>query len=374
VLKRIDGKWWFIDRVVTLDNDEAAIRAWNWNRKNARCTSRASPISTTSDPPRPRCAQASAAARSRRSIVHACFLEGEFLMKRHLQALSALPLLAAVQGALAQDGSGLEEVIVTATKRETSLQSTPLAITALDSKMLQEQAIFSIDDFRRGAVPMLQIQTLPINPATLQLAVRGISNLDVSQMTRESPVAVYVDGVYLGRTQGLALDLPDLERIELLRGPQGTLFGRNAVGGALNIVTQKPTGELGFSQSLTGGNYGTFRSATTLNLPEVANVSSKLDAFYYTRDGLVENPMDGEHDFAELEKYGGRASLRWRPSIRGPSTTHSITRSSRTRPTTVSTGSIRGSRSVATRAAGSRTRARPRRSWSRAKTGSRDTR
>ena len=119
-------------------------------------------------------------------------------MKRHLQALSALPLLAAVQGALAQDGSGLEEVIVTATKRETSLQSTPLAITALDSRMLQEQAIFSIDDFRRGAVPMLQIQTLPINPATLQLAVRGISNLDVSQMTRESPVAVYVDGVYLG--------------------------------------------------------------------------------------------------------------------------------------------------------------------------------
>ena len=235
-------------------------------------------------------------------------------MKRHVQALAALPLLAAVQTALAQDGSGLEEVIVTATKRETSLQSTPLAITALDSRMLQEQAIFSIDDFRRGAVPMLQIQTLPINPATLQLAVRGISNLDVSQMTRESPVAVYVDGVYLGRTQGLALDLPDLERIELLRGPQGTLFGRNAVGGALNIVTQKPTGELGFSQTLTGGNYGTFRSATTLNLPEVANISSKLDAFYYTRDGLVENPMEGENDFAELEKYGGRAALRWQPS------------------------------------------------------------
>jgi iron complex outermembrane receptor protein len=235
-------------------------------------------------------------------------------MKRHVQALATLPLLAAIQTALAQEGSGLEEVVVTATKRETSLQSTPLAITALDARQLQQQAVFSIDDFRRGVVPVVQIQTLPINPATLQLAIRGISNLDVSQMTRDSPVAVYVDGVYLGRTQGLALDLPDLERIEVLRGPQGTLFGRNAVGGALSIVTKKPTGEFGFAQGLTAGNYGMFRSTTTLNLPEVANVSSKLDAFYYTRDGLIENTMPGEHDFAELEKYGGRAALRWQPS------------------------------------------------------------
>jgi iron complex outermembrane receptor protein len=108
--------------------------------------------------------------------------------------------IAAVQGALARAVGPAGGRIVTATKRETSLQSTPLAITALDSRMLQEQAIFSIDDFRRGPC-RLQIQTPPINPATLQLAVRGISNLDVSQMTRESPVAVYVDGVYLGRTR-----------------------------------------------------------------------------------------------------------------------------------------------------------------------------
>jgi len=144
-------------------------------------------------------------------------------------------------------------------------------------------------------VPMLQIQTLPINPATLQLAVRGISNLDVSQMTRESPVAVYVDGVYLGRTQGLALDLPDLERIELLRGPQGTLFGRNAVGGALNIVTQKPTGNFEGYITAGAGNYGSTQVRGNINLPKIGIFSIALSGVLQGHDGYINSVADPHH-------------------------------------------------------------------------------
>jgi iron complex outermembrane receptor protein len=207
-------------------------------------------------------------------------------------------------------------VLVTATKRETSLQTTPIAITALNEEQLKDTGFFSVDDLRKGSVQLVQIQTLPINPATLQLTIRGIGNLDVSEMTRESPVAVYLDGVYLARAQGLAMDLSDLERVEVLRGPQGTIFGRNAVGGALSFISKKPTGEFDLSQQLSVGNFGLFRAITHMNLPEVAGVSAKIDFFYYTRNGLVDNPgSDGfeHHDFSELEKEGGRLSLRWRP-------------------------------------------------------------
>jgi iron complex outermembrane recepter protein len=231
------------------------------------------------------------------------------------------PLVVAVFGsswaATTADSDRLQEVLVTATKRETSLQTTPIAITALTEDQLKDTGFFSVDDLRKGSVQLVQIQTLPINPATLQLTIRGIGNLDVSEMTRESPVAVYVDGVYLARAQGLAMDLSDLERVEVLRGPQGTIFGRNAVGGAISFISKKPTGEFDLSQQLSVGNFGLFRSITHLNLPEVAGISAKVDFFYYTRGGLVDNPAPDSqpehHDFSELEKEGGKISLRWRP-------------------------------------------------------------
>ncbi len=234
--------------------------------------------------------------------------------KRTSELAWVLSLTAMYSGLVCAEAGQLEEVVVTATKRETSLQSTPIAITAITSEQLRDQGVFSVDDFRRGSLPLVTLQTLPINPATLQLTIRGIGNLDVSELTRESPVAVYVDGVYLGHAQGLAMDLNDLERIEVLRGPQGTLFGRNAVGGALSFISRKPSGELGFSQSLSFGNFGMYRTTTRLDLPKVAGFSTKIDFFKYSRDGLVENTQPGSHDFGELDKKGGKFSLRWEPA------------------------------------------------------------
>lgn len=207
----------------------------------------------------------------------------------------------------------LEEVIVTAQKRAESLQDTPIAISALSSDQLEQQGIFSLEDFSRGTVPTLKVQPFPNNPSTLIIAMRGIGPADIGQPTREAAVGVYVDNIYLGRAQGLAAELADIERVEVLRGPQGTLFGRNTVGGAVSFTTRKPSGEFGFSQTLSYGDYDYFKSLTRIDLPAIAGFSAKIDYLKSERDGWVENSEPDSHDYNEFDKEGGRLSLRWQP-------------------------------------------------------------
>ena len=141
------------------------------------------------------------------------------------------------------DGS-LNEVIVTAQKRPESLQKTPIAISVLSAEDLQNRHVQSLVDLQDGAIPSLRVAPFYSRNSALIMNIRGIGVLaDSNQPARDQGVGVYIDGVYLGRAQGLGTALYDIESIEVLKGPQGTLFGRNTEGGAVSIVTRKPTGE-----------------------------------------------------------------------------------------------------------------------------------
>ena len=207
--------------------------------------------------------------------------------------------------------TSLEEVIVTAQKRPQLLQDTAIAMSVLKSEQLELQGISSLGDMGGGAIASLRMFASGNTPSNLIVGIRGNGTGDPSEITRDGAVAVYLDGVYMARSQGLALELSELERIEVLRGPQGVLFGRNSIGGAVSLVTKKPTGQFGIKQALTMGRFNEIKSVTRINLPEMFGVKAKLDYQHSERDGWVNNTAPGEADFSEYKKDGGKLSLSW---------------------------------------------------------------
>ena len=162
-----------------------------------------------------------------------------------------IPLMFAFN-AIAQS-SMLEEVVVTAQKKEETLQDAPIAITALTASTIEDLDIANVVDLA-GMAPNVHIINTPSNNTAATIAIRGGSTTNPA-ITWEPTVGMYLDGVYLGKGQGSIFDVVDLERVEILRGPQGTLYGRNTLGGAINLISKKPSGE-GMSSKLTLGNYG----------------------------------------------------------------------------------------------------------------------
>ena len=243
--------------------------------------------------------------------------------KPHQQSLSAIfaailmaPAVLGAPPAAAQEEriSALEEVIVTARKREESLQDAPLAVTALSADILEARGLNSLADLGAGAVPTLKAQPYPNAPSTLIIGMRGTGAADAGQVTTEIPVGIYIDGVYLGRSQGLATDLLDLERVEILRGPQGSLYGRNSVGGAVNFVSRKPSGEFGFQQTLSWGDkWGERRSVTHVDIPAIGAVSARLSLLDAKDDGWVDNTRTEANNFnyGYEDQEGVRLALRW---------------------------------------------------------------
>lgn len=200
---------------------------------------------------------------------------------------------------------GLEEIIVTAQKRSENLQETPISISVLGNEDLANRHVQSLLDLGDGAVPSLRVAPFFSRPGALIINVRGVGVLsDSNQPARDQGVGVYVDGVYLGRAQGLASALFDVESIEVLKGPQGTLFGRNTEGGAVHIVTKRPSGEFKMNTTVSGGNYGGYKAETHVDLPEFSNVSFKFDGVVSHRDGFVKNPLPGASDFNAFDKHG----------------------------------------------------------------------
>jgi len=233
-------------------------------------------------------------------------------------AALALVLSGAARAADAADGgdggAALEEVVVTAEKRETNLQKTPVAISVMGGEQLADRHVQSLADLMTGGVPSLRIAPFFSRSSALTVGIRGIVPFDANQPSRDAGVGVYIDGVYLGRSQGLGVALFDIERIEVLKGPQGTLFGRNSTGGAVSIVSRKPSGEFGLRQTVGVRNYDGYASETHLDLPAWNDVSLKLDGVVVRRDGTVENPLQGEEDFNRIDRYGVHVGARWRPA------------------------------------------------------------
>jgi iron complex outermembrane receptor protein len=234
--------------------------------------------------------------------------------------MGAAPGLAHAAEAAAADGgdggAGLEEVVVTAQKRETNLQKTPIAISVLGEDDLQARHVQSIEDLGDGAIPSLRVAPFFARNSALTLGMRGIGALgDANQPARDQAVGVYINGVYLGRAQGLGAALYDVERIEVLKGPQGTLFGRNTEGGAISIVTRAPTGRFGMNVAAGYGNYDSYRAEAHVDLPAFHDVAIKLDGLLSKRDGTVTNPTtSGQPDFDSYDKKGFQAEALWRAS------------------------------------------------------------
>jgi iron complex outermembrane receptor protein len=226
---------------------------------------------------------------------------------------TAGPIEAAASG---EGLVSLEAVVVTAQKRKTDLQDTPIAISAMDSEALKARHVQSVEDLGDGAIPSLRVAPFFARKSALTIGMRGIGALgDANQPARDQAVGVYVNGVYLGRAQGLGTALYDVERIEVLKGPQGSLFGRNTEGGAVSIVTKAPTGVFGMNTTLGYGNYNAYKAETHIDLPEFAGVAIKVDALLSKRGGTTTNPTtSGQPDFNSYDKRGVNLEAAWRAS------------------------------------------------------------
>ncbi len=203
----------------------------------------------------------------------------------------------------------LEEVLVTAQKRTESLQDTPIALDAFSESALEREGINNVGDLANN-VPALTIEPFPINNTQLRIYIRGIGLID-AQVTQDPPVGVYIDGAYIARSSGLATDVADLTRIEVLRGPQGTLYGRNSTGGAVNLITRRPNPEaLEIKHNVTTGNRDLKTVKTSVNVPLGKTAAVKLAYLYKDVDGFIDNyGPGGEYGNKDIE--GWRVDFSW---------------------------------------------------------------
>ena len=209
---------------------------------------------------------------------------------------------------------GLDDIVVTATKRETNLQQTPISISVINQETIKDRHVQSLFDLSDGAIPSLRITTFEARQSALTIGIRGIVPLDANQPAREQGVGIYIDGVYLGRQHGLNAALFDIARVEVLKGPQGTLFGRNTEGGALSLVSKTPSGEFGGRVSAGIGNLGAYTGEVHLDLPEYHNFSVKLDGVRQYQGAVTKNPLAGQKGWGYYDRVGGRVAVRWSPS------------------------------------------------------------
>ena len=197
--------------------------------------------------------------------------------------LFALPLTLLSASLFAAE---LEEVVVTAQKTEKSLQDTPIAVTAVTEATIQDLNIKNVVDLQ-GIAPNVMLLPAPANNTGASLAIRGGVAMNPA-ITWEPSVGTYVDGVYMGKTQGGIWDLVDLERVEILRGPQGTLYGRNTLAGAVNFISKKPSGA-GLSGAVTLGNYGLKQGRIIADYELGQDLYAKVVMHKKSRDGFVKN-------------------------------------------------------------------------------------
>ncbi|VAW02465.1 TonB-dependent receptor [hydrothermal vent metagenome] len=188
----------------------------------------------------------------------------------------------------------LDEVIVTARRQSENLQSIPLAVSAFDSDELFSSRIEDLGNLQ-AHVPNLSLHVGDAANAVIYL--RGVGQID-SISFNDPGVGVYVDDVYMGRAQGSFLDVMDPERIEVLRGPQGTLYGRNTIGGAIKFVSARPTNEVEGYLEAGYGNYNQFRAKASISGPIIEDIlMAKAAVAHSSRDGYTRNLFDGEDDF-----------------------------------------------------------------------------
>jgi iron complex outermembrane receptor protein len=267
-------------------------------------------------------------------------LRGTFISLAALAAATAAHSQAAQTGAAAERPSpatevvGIEPIVVTAQKRSENVQTVPIAISAFTATVLQERAVTSVATLSNISPNVTLDAGTPFSGSSSVLSayIRGIGANDFA-FNIDPGVGIYLDGVYLARSVGANQDLGDVERIEVLKGPQGTLFGRNTIGGAISIVTHDPGHTFRFTGDVTGGSYRLMQARGTADIPLTDALSASVSFSTKNREGYlkrlpfpgvgttVEDPITAfkasGYDGAGLGREGGddswstRAKLKW---------------------------------------------------------------
>src|SRR5690349_6759381 len=234
-----------------------------------------------------------------------------------LAIVAPLGVLSVAPTAFAQqeDDSVFDTITVTAQKREESIYDVPVAISAFTPETMERQGITDLTDIGKF-VPNLNITGFSAGHTSSQNPfIRGIGLQD-HLITTEPGVGVYVDGVYLGRQVGQNWSLANIERVEVLRGPQGTLYGRNSIGGAINIITRKPGDNPGGNVSVTAGSRERLNGDAYIDMPLTDEFAVSLGVAYQHRGGLGEflNIEDPGKEVGEMQDVSGRIAMRWKPN------------------------------------------------------------
>jgi iron complex outermembrane receptor protein len=225
-------------------------------------------------------------------------------------AVLALAAPAAAQAQQAGASSGIEEIVVTAQRREERLQDVGIAVTALGPDQLAELNINVATDITR-VVPSLKMNAYSSSQVVFN--IRGVSQNDYGDQ-QEPPVAVYQDDSYSSSINLASFPVFDLARVEVLRGPQGTLFGRNATGGAIQFVSNRPTDTFEGYVTGTYGSYNQFILEGAVSGPLADNLQGRIAAISNQDDGYMESVIPGIDDRGGNDHYALRGQLAWQPS------------------------------------------------------------
>lgn len=201
----------------------------------------------------------------------------------------------------------LEEIVVTAEKRAVNIQDIPLAVSAFSQDRLNQSGVSTIAELQNFS-PNLQFTTVGNFGAHAIVTMRGIGT-DIVTSNGDTGVALYQDGAYLGRASATLAGFYDVERVEVLRGPQGTLYGRNAIGGSINVLSEKPSQDLEVSTEALLGNMGHIRLRGVLNAPLSDMAAARITAVWEERDGYLENLVPGVGDSNDIDNYAVRGQL-----------------------------------------------------------------
>lgn len=224
-------------------------------------------------------------------------------------ACCATPAFAQDQSEEGDSGRGIADIVVTAEKRSSTVQKTPIAISAFDQGLLDQKGVQDVTALQLQ-VPSLKF-TVP--QGVVQISLRGAGNDSVTTGA-DNGVGFHYDGVYIGNPAGGLADIWDVERVEVLRGPQGTLYGRNTTGGAINIIPARPTDHFEAKGDITYGNYDFLRFRAAVNLPIGDGAGVRLAATRAKRDGYLKNSNPAGRDGDDLDLWTARAVLAVEPA------------------------------------------------------------
>lgn len=234
------------------------------------------------------------------------------LKQHHNKRASLLAGALSITVTLPSHAALLEEVTVTAQRRQESMQDVGVSITAFSGDQLKALGITNAADLVLHTPGLSAIS--PFGPGSnVAFGLRGVGLNDFSE-SNEAPVAAYVDGVYNATLAGIGFQLFDIERVEVLRGPQGTLYGRNTTGGLVHFITNKPSQDNSASLEFTAGEYGQYRTEGVANGGLTDKLSARITGLYHYNEGYIENSNPGIKDAGQIDSLSGRLLLLYEQS------------------------------------------------------------